>query len=146
MNDYIIYFFVFCIIGWLWERFIMKNNEISCGDTIVRKIGLCMPILIIYGFGGMLLLFIKRNIVNKNIIKKNIITYSLISGLLLTLFECIGGQISFYINKYKTWNYDHHPLKTCSGYVSLPVFLFWILCAGIFYKIDDMRNIYIKDI
>ena len=97
MYEYIIYFFIFCVLGWLWERFIMKNNEISCGDTIVRKIGACMPILLIYGFGGIFLLFIKRNV-----IKCNIITFALISGILLTLFECIGGQISFYINKYHT--------------------------------------------
>jgi uncharacterized membrane protein len=139
MYEYILYFFIFSVLGWLWERVIMKNDEISCGDTIVRKISICMPILLIYGFGGMLLLFIKRNI-----IKRNILSFAFISGILLTLFECIGGQISFYINKYRTWYYDTHPLNICNGYISLPVFLFWVLCAGIFYKFDDILNDRIK--
>ncbi len=131
MIDYIIYFIVFSIIGWTWENLIGKPQTI-CGDTMMHKIKLCLPFLVIYGIGGNILLFIKKNIVKNNIIK-----FSIFSGILLTIMECIIGQISFKINKYKTWNYDKDPFHFCDGYVSLPVMIFWIIASSIFYVVHE---------
>ncbi len=132
--EYIIYFFIFSFIGWIFENIIIKYNHF-CGDNIVKQFNICLPLLTIYGFGGIALLFIK-----KNIIKNNIILFSIISGIILSILECIGGKLSFYINKYKTWNYDEYPLPLCDGYVALPIFLLWTVFSVIFFKIYDKIN------
>lgn len=134
IEEYIIYFFVFSFIGFIFENCIGKYNSF-CGDSTIKKLKLCLPLLTIYGFGGIILLFIK-----KNIIKNNVITFSIISGIILTLMECIGGQISLYINKSKTWDYSYLPFCFCDGYIALPVFFVWIIFSGIFFKVYDKIN------
>jgi uncharacterized membrane protein len=134
MIEYILYFFVFSFIGWIFENLIGLRHHF-CGDEIMGHCNICLPMLTIYGIGGITLLFIK-----KNMIKNNIIIFSIVSGIILTIVECICGQISSYINKRKTWNYDQFPLAICDGYVSLPVFLLWIIGSAIFFKLYDKIN------
>jgi uncharacterized membrane protein len=134
IEEYLIYFFVFSFIGWIFENLIGKYNSF-CGDNTIKKLKLCLPLLTIYGLGGMILLFIK-----KNIIKNNIISFSFVSGVILSVLECIAGQASLYINKRKTWNYNYLPITLCDGYVALPVFFVWIIFSGIFFKVHDKFN------
>ncbi len=129
--EYIRYFLVFSFIGWIFENLIGKTNHF-CGDTLMNSLNLCLPVLTIYGFGSIVLLFIK-----KNIIKNNIIFFSIMSGIVLSILECIGGKLSFIINKSKRWDYNYLPLPLCDGYVALPVFLFWVICSAVFFKIYE---------
>ncbi len=133
--EYIRYFLVFSFIGWIFENLIGKTNHF-CGDTLMNSLHLCLPVLTIYGFGSIVLLFIK-----KNIIKNNIIFFSIMSGIVLSILECIGGKLSFIINKSKRWDYNYLPLPLCDGYVALPVFLFWVICSAVFFKIyEKIKN------
>jgi uncharacterized membrane protein len=132
MIEYIIYYIVFALIGWLFENIFIRKKNPLCGDEFMNEIGVCLPLLTMYGLGGITLLFIK-----KNMIKDNIILFSIISGTILTVIECIGGQISELYTKNKRWNYSNYPLAMCNGYIALPVFILWSVSSAVFFKIHD---------
>jgi uncharacterized membrane protein len=125
--EYIICFFVCAFLGWLIEQSI--SNYEYCSDILLKKIKLCLPITLIYGLGGIILLFIKRNLILDNILK-----FSLVSGIMLTIIECIGGKLSKILTEKRLWNYKKHFMNFCDGYCSLQIFLSWIFLSGIFFK------------
>ncbi len=152
--NYLFYYLFFGFIGWMVEFVYMlltqsaclSNNIITykniikcnpkfsiCGDTLVKYIGLCLPFLNIYGLGAVILaIFANR------FHKWNFFVFSLATGCLLTVMECIIGQISFTFNHYQTWNYGSN---ICNGYISFNIFIYWIILAYLFrliyYNIEN---------
>ena len=131
IKKYIIIFILGSLIGWLYEYFIGKQKN-TCGDTAIKKLELCLPLLTIYGMGGIILLYIKENF--KFI---NIFTFSLIATIILTIFECICGKMAKYLYNLKEWDYclDKRDFCFCEGYISLLSFTLWYLFAMVFYKL-----------
>jgi uncharacterized membrane protein len=133
MIEYIIAYICGGVIGWLIEYFISKKDNTYtqqiCADTFNRKyLHMCIPFLNIWAIGSVILLLINNNFQNYD---KLVLAF--ISGLLLTIMECVGGHISYYINKYQTWNYKDHAVPICHGYCSLNVGLCWSAISLIFF-------------
>ena len=143
--EYIICYFICALLGWIYEKIILEGSIQKvldfnfCDDIILRKLYLCLPLINIYGLGGIILLFIK-----KNIILDNIFTFSLISGILLTIIECIGGKLCLMIHKDKLWDYSDHYMNFCDSFCSLKVFILWIIMSGIFFKSHNYLSKFYK--
>ncbi len=135
MSKYIKYYIIFGFVGWILEYVQNPSTIAKCGDTLITNAKLCIPFLNIYSTGAIILLLLKNKFN-----KKHIVELSIISGIILTLFECISGKLSLYINKKHTWNYKNRVFPLCDNFISIDVSVFWIICSFIFYKfinVDD---------
>jgi uncharacterized membrane protein len=128
---YLIIFILGSLVGWLYEYYVNKQKD-SCGDTIFRKLHICVPLLTIYGLGAIILLYIKDNYKFTNIM-----SFSLIATFILSIFECISGKAAKYLYNVKEWDYtlDKKNICVCDGYLSLYSICLWFLVAILFYKI-----------
>jgi len=136
MNPYIKYtiiFLVFSIIGWIYEN---QIHGIVAYDTLFDSNGLKMPLLTIYGMGGMLILYLSNFISTDK-------PFELIIGILIittiiNVLECIIGQLSYRYNKYHTWSYRKLTLPTCNDYVSLTTFVGWMAVISVIVGITKI--------
>lgn len=115
---YINYFFIFSIIGHFIETFFVLNF------TSGILYGWWTPV---YGFGVVLILLIKK-IIDKlklkgKLIFKILITY-IISMILLSLIELIGGYLIKIIFNQELWNYGKHKFNI-GPYISLEMANIW---------------------
>ena len=60
---------------------------------------------------------------------------ALIGGVLLTLIECVGGQISKCYHGRQTWSYADWPLPFADNYACVPVSIGWFLAALVFFAL-----------
>ena len=143
--NYLLYYIIFGFVGSIIEFIYMlfkkstclSNNIISyknilkctqktpfCGDSLIKYIGLCLPFFNVYGLGAVILaIFANR------FHKWNFFVYSLVTSYLITVMECMVGQISFNFNGYQTWNYGSN---ICNGYISFNIYICWLVLAYIF--------------
>jgi uncharacterized membrane protein len=131
MIYYFLYYIIFGFIGWIIEYVYIslhsKNNKINisfCGDSFNKYIGICIPFLHIYSLGGLLLVYLANKLH-----KLNYIYFSIISGICLTIMECIIGNLSLLKNKKKQWDYHSN---ICNGFIAFDIFIYWIICSYIF--------------
>lgn len=119
---YLCVFLFFSIVGYLFEtKLLNKPQETFFGETV--------PLLPIYGFGGIILLYIAS--FNVSIFYKTIL-----ATILLTIMECIGGLISYQINKEQTWRYtEGYPF--CFGYNSIFTSIVWMVSSLSFFITYD---------
>ena len=115
---YINYFFIFSIIGHLIETIFVSNF------TSGILYGWWTPI---YGIGTVIILLIGK-MINKiklkdKLIFKIIITY-LISMIILSLIELIGGSLIKFIFNQELWNYEKHKYNI-GPYISLEMANIW---------------------
>lgn len=117
----IIVFLVFSFLGWVYETRLLKK---SSKDTLL---GGRVPLLTIYGLGGvvLLLLFITLPLPLWGKI--------LVATVVITLLECLGGQLSLRINGRHTWNYSNKWCPLCDNYVSIETSFYWLLGISVFY-------------
>lgn len=127
---YIIVFILFAVIGWIYEyHFFGKDAP----DRVSSKfLNVNLPILPIYGVGGVLLYYITTNYIHLSILHRTII-----ATIIITIFECVAGQVSFLLNRFNTWSYADHQMSTCSGYISLETSLWWAFLIYIGFYISD---------
>lgn len=131
--NYVTVYLVGGFLGYLWERLLgapsTESLSYSCGDTLNKLLKLCIPFLHIYGLGAMVLLFIQDRFSQTN---KFLLAIS--SAIVLTILECILGQLSKYINGYSKWNYkDKYNLSFCNGFVAFQPFLLWFFISFFFF-------------
>lgn len=139
---YINNFLFFSIFGHILEStvYLILNNNGYSGI-------LYGPWTPVYGFGIILIILIYK-FINKtkfNNIKK-VISIFLLSMILLTIIELIGGYlIEFLFNK-KLWSYTN--LKFHIGrYIALEISIIWGLCSLFYlYLIKPITDIIIKKI
>jgi uncharacterized membrane protein len=143
--NYLLYYLIFGFLGWIVEFIYMlftkstclSNNIINykkimkchptfpiCGDTLVRYIKLCIPFLNVYGLGAVILAILSNRFKHWNLF-----VFSIFGGYLVTVMECIIGQMSFNFNHYQTWNYRSN---ICKGYISFNIFIYWIILVYLF--------------
>jgi hypothetical protein len=127
-HPYGLIFIVFSLLGYIYEAIIGKKHSI-CGDSLMKMLNICLPLITIYGF-GVIILIILRNMFPK----MGILRLSILATIVITIYECIVGQMSFLYNKRQTWKYDY-PL--CKGYISPYVSLVWFVFIYIFYYFMD---------
>ena len=115
---YINYFFIFSIIGHFIETVFVPNF------TSGILYGWWTPV---YGIGVILILLIGKIInkinLEKKLIFKIIITY-LISAIILSLIELIGGYLIKFIFNQELWNYEKHKFNI-GPYISLEMANMW---------------------
>lgn len=127
---YINNFLLFSIIGHILESivYLILNNSGYSGIMY----GPWTPV---YGFGIILIIIIYNFIKKTNLsgIKK-IISIFIISMILLTLIEYIGGILIEYFFHKKFWSYEN--LKFNIGpYIALEIAFIWGLCSLIYIYI-----------
>ncbi len=126
--NYILYYLIFGFLGTIIEfLYSILKCHIKfpiCGDTLNKYFNLCIPFLNIYGLGALIMAFIANRYKDLDYVQ-----YSIILGIILTIMECVIGNISFLFNHYKTWNYDSN---ICNGFISFEIFIYWTILAYIF--------------
>ena len=125
---YLNYFFIFSIIGHLYETIILKimNEKATSGFLY----GYWTPV---YGFGAVLVLLISKYLFKTLKLNKmlEIFIFAIIIFIVLTLIEFIGGHILHFLFNKDFWNYSL--LKYNFGkYVCLNVSLLWVVFSLIF--------------
>ena len=125
---YLNYFFIFSIIGHLYETILFKI--IDQKGTSGFLYGYWTPV---YGLGAVLILFISKYIFKTLKLNKflEILIFAIVIFVVLTLIEFIGGHILNFIFHKDFWNYSL--LKYNFGkYICLNVSLIWVLFSLIF--------------
>lgn len=116
---YLYYFFIYSIIGYLIETFILnKESGILLG-----------PWAPIYGLGAIIILLIYKYINKKplNKVTKYILLF-LSCFFILTILELIGGYLIELIFNTTFWDYSNYKFNI-GKYISLEVSLTWGICS-----------------
>lgn len=114
-------FFIFGVLGWSFEKLQGKQ---PC-DTILRKLtGTCPPFLTIYGLGVVILYVLSR-------LDVGYVSLFALSFIIINVFECLVGKLSYLVNGYETWDYPDTWFTLCDGYLSLPSMLVFGSIGGI---------------
>lgn len=128
--DNVIIFIIFSFIGWLYETILSRFTKKKPCDTLLYAIfNKCVPFLIVYGLGGLLLMNFNK------ILSCNVYLKALISVLFISMLECLIGQLSLKYNKYHTWQYPKEYIPTCDGYISVGTSLVWYIMCIIVLKL-----------
>ena len=125
---YLNYFFLFSIIGHLYETILFKiiNQKGTSGFLY----GYWTPV---YGLGAVLILFISKYIFKTLKLNKflEILIFAIVIFVVLTLIEFVGGHILHFLFHKDFWNYSL--LKYNFGkYICLNVSLIWVAFSLIF--------------
>lgn len=137
---YINYFFIFAILGHLIETVFVK------GFTSGILFGWWTPV---YGIGVILILGIGKLIdkisLNKKVILKIGITY-LLSMVILSLIELLGGYLIEWLFHQEFWNYENHKFHI-GPYISLEMANIWgiasIFVLYVLKPVIDKLEVYI---
>ena len=129
---YIIYFVIFSVLGWLFESCILRKPGLECGNSVTRYFNMCLPLLLVYGVGGMIILYI-----NENFQYIRLLPRVLLATVILVALECLAGLASRAVFNKRTWDYSQDPLPMCDSYISLRVSIFWFVMVFIFYLITE---------
>ncbi|MFA9376397.1 MAG: putative ABC transporter permease [Lachnotalea sp.] len=116
----LLFFFLACIIGWLWEVvFIWINNGILVNRGILHG-----PWLPIYGCGGILMVILKKSIGHKpfyfiagSIVSSGLLEY-ITSWLLETIFHA------------RWWDYSNQPFNL-QGRICIKYLIFFAVVGSI---------------
>ncbi len=136
--NYLLYYLISGFIGIIIEflymisyNIIHYNNNIKhkinfpiCGDTLIQYFNICIPFLNIYGFGGLFLAICANKYSEWNYFQ-----FAFFMGFVLTIMECVIGNISYKFNGKKQWDYK---TNYCNGFISFETYIYWILCSYIF--------------
>ncbi|HJE14465.1 MAG TPA: putative ABC transporter permease [Lapidilactobacillus dextrinicus] len=116
--EVVLQFFVYGFIGWLWETglYLVKEHHFVSRGFLIG------PIIPIYGFGVLAVLYLLKPWVN------NIVLLYISATIVVTALEFLTGYLLEKIFHTKWWNYEKVPLNL-GGYVALPVSLFWGICC-----------------
>jgi hypothetical protein len=96
-----------------------------CDRNLKWMFGVCLPFLLVYAFGGIILYFINR--LNLSVLQK-----SLLASFLITILECTSGKISKWIYGTRSWKYTFWPF--CDNFVSVGVSSCWFLISMIVFQ------------
>ena len=110
-RNYFVYFFVYAVIGWLYELFIFYYH----GEGWINRGFLYGPYLPVYGFGMLLLIASLKPIMSRKHkignINVNIILVLIGVFLIATLTEYVAHYILDTFFNIKLWDYTTQPLN-----------------------------------
>lgn len=117
---YLNYFFIFSILGHLLETFVYSNGESGI---------LFGPWTPVYGIGTIIILLIYKYL-NKNTKNKYLKCFLLfiLSSVILTIIEAIGGYLIEFIFHVTFWDYSYYKFHI-GKYIALEMALIWGLCS-----------------
>lgn len=126
---YLKFFIFYSIIGFTLESSIYKIANSKSHSGILYG-----PYTIIYGFGGILSLYINNRLeIIMNPYLNYLVSYILFT-ILCTLTELIGGYLINKIFKIDKWNYSNHKYHF-GKYICLDYAFIWGLLSLIFVKL-----------
>lgn len=94
-------FFIYSIIGWIWESFLCSSVELK---KLVNRGFFLGPYCPIYGLGATLSYLLLRNIGSATLI-------FILASIVSCTIEYIVGYILEKIFKDRWWNYDNYPFQ-----------------------------------
>jgi len=123
-------FFIFSFLGAVIEFCFgsLFGGGIFYDKTIYILFNIKIPFIPIYGLGGILLVLVGNFLDKKRI---SLWCRGLINGIVVTLFELLGGVISLIVLNRNLWDYSNHFLNL-NGMISFPMFVLWIMGGYIF--------------
>ena len=137
-----IFFIISSFLGWCLEQVIhlLRHQEISYDVAFYQLTGLKIPFLIIYGFGGLMMIFLSR-LMERYFGKdhKYILLKVFAQAVMLIIYEFIIGFISLYFIHYRYWDYSGEPFNFL-GIISIYSFLGWFILSGTFEIIKYFIN------
>ncbi len=134
MYYYINTLYLYSLFGFILESTIYKIKKSNRHSSIFYG-----PITMVYGFGVILLLITKKYFLDKLKLtkKKKLIVTFLISTIVLTLTEWLGGNILHMLFKINMWNYSKKQFHI-GKYICLELAIIWGLLGTIYlYYVKD---------
>lgn len=125
---YINLFFLFSFLGYVWEVIWVSLND----KKLTNRGFLRGPILPIYGFGAITVLFTTKDF------DSNILIF-IVGMIAATLLELVTGYAIEKLFKVRYWNYDKRKFNY-KGYICLRSSLFW---GFISLFLNDVTRIYL---
>lgn len=113
-SQWVLLFFIYCFCGWVWESCYVS----ICKRRWVNRGFLRGPILPIYGFGAILILFVTLPV------KNNLALVWLFGMLAATILEYVTGAVMEKIFQVRYWDYSHHMVQL-NGYICLSSSIAW---------------------
>ncbi|MCI8401547.1 MAG: hypothetical protein HFI38_05540 [Lachnospiraceae bacterium] len=112
--QWLAYFYIYCICGWIWE-----TSYVSvCEKRFVNRGFLHGPVIPLYGSGAVAMLFLALPV------KDSIMSAYLVGVVGATLLELITGWAMEKLFKVKYWDYSRQRFQY-RGYICLSSSLFW---------------------
>lgn len=128
--QWIIFFYVYCIIGWVLESTVVSVSE----KKFVNRGFLRIPFLPLYGFGAMTILFSTLPV------KSDPVLVYICGALSCTLLEYITGVVMESLFKVKYWDYSHSEFNL-NGKICAMSSLFWgFLSLLLTYKLHELTE------
>lgn len=122
------FFYVYCFIGWCIESTIMSVDA----KKFVNRGFLRLPMLPIYGFGAVAMLFASLPV------KENPFLVYVFAAIAATILELITGLVMEFLFKVKYWDYSDHNYNY-KGVICIQSTLFWgMLSLLLTYNLHEL--------
>jgi len=118
------FFFIYCFLGWCFESTYVSIRK----KHFVNRGFLRLPMLPIYGFGAIILLFVSKPV------QDNYLLMLLFGMAAATLLEYVTGAVMEALFKVKYWDYSNQKFNL-HGYICLSSSFTWGIFAIILTKI-----------
>ena len=99
---YLKLFIIYSFLGFLFESFIYKYNNINKHSGVLTG-----PYTLVYGLGGTLCYYLNNNLLFIKLPLLNIIISYITFMTICTLIELIVGHLIHFIYKIDAWNYTY---------------------------------------
>ena len=119
----IMFFFAYCFLGWIWETGYVSIRE----HKFVNRGFLHGPLIPIYGFGAMAILFATLPV------KDNLWLVFICGMFGASALELVTGCTMEAIFHVRYWDYTNIPTNI-KGYISLPTSIVWGLFSILMIK------------
>lgn len=131
---WISYYVYYSILGFLFESIcnIFIRSDYSSGI-------LFGPFTPIYFFGFLIIVFLDKLLEKKENKKFKDLVYLVLSFIILSIVEYLGGKLCFLVLGHDKWNYNKYPL-TIDKYVNVFVSLIWSI-GSLIYKKYFMKRV-----
>ena len=114
MGQWLLFFFLYCFLGWVWESCYVSAKR----RQWVNRGFLHGPLLPIYGFGAVLILWATLPV------RQSLPLIFLLGMLTATALEYVTGAAMEALFKVRYWDYSHQPCNL-HGYICLTSSLAW---------------------
>lgn len=114
LGQWLLFFFLYCFLGWVWESCYVSARR----RQWVNRGFLHGPLLPIYGFGAVLILWATLPV------RQSLPLIFLLGMLTATALEYVTGAAMEALFKVRYWDYSHQPCNL-HGYICLTSSLAW---------------------
>ena len=138
---YINCLYFYSLLGFILESTVYKINQSNRHSSIFYG-----PITMVYGFGVLALILIKKYFFDKLSCNKTLKLFIVFitSWITLTFIEWLGGNILNLIFDINMWNYTNKTFN-CGKYICLEISIIWGILGTVFiYYLKDFLDKFIN--